>query len=175
MEAEEIDRAHGVLGGHKHERSSIARRQPIPLLNKPAVRPRRAPISPQTLLDGRKPRLGHFDDLFRREGKISFKFETRQHGQWVRTRLLQQASAKGSRRKKFWSLTPEQIATEIDCWFASNQADLRRGKEWADKGRPGVFTPRTKYAIHSAPPITFTRYTAPAPNHANDKALPPFL
>ena len=144
---EEVDRAHGVLGGRKHESGKVARQQPIPLLNKPATRPRRSPIPQQTLLDGQRPRPGHFDDLFRRDGKSHFKFHPRQHGDWVRTRLRQQSTAAGGRRQKYWSLTPEQRATEIEAWFVSNQQDLVQGKAWAAAGCKGTFKPQAKIWI----------------------------
>ena len=147
MHPEEVDRAHGVLGGRKHESGKVARQQPIPLLNKPATRPRRSPIPQQTLLDGQRPRPGHFDDLFRRDGKSHFKFHHRQHGDWVRTRLRQQSTAAGGRRQKYWSLTPEQLATEIEAWFVSNQQDLVQGKAWAAAGCKGTFKPQTKIWI----------------------------
>ena len=144
---DEVDRAHGVLGGHKHESPKIARQQPIPLLNKPAIRPRRPPIPPQTLLDHQKPRPGHFDDLFRRDGKAGFKFDPRKHGAWVRQRLSAESRARGGRRKKYWVLSPERIATEIELWFKSNQQDLLNAQAWAAKGKIGTFKAKTKIWI----------------------------
>ena len=132
------DAAHGVTANAIHELHDVAIMQPLTLTNLPACRPQMPKVAQQQ--SQRKPRPGHYGDLFRHDHGKGYVFTAAKHGGWVRHRLKQLGMHKEKKNGK-WTVMPDQFEHEIELWIKTVREDLLRAAQMTKRGQAQFFKP----------------------------------